>query len=305
MVWILLTSAAWAASTHCEPLDMMAAMAEALPHLQQQRPAQAEAVLERARASLACSDQFLLPETLAELYQLSGKVAFDLGDIAGAQELWAQSVAVAPNQPFPKRFGSSGLNPYARVRTEVSAGPKGTVQAKRDLRLDGRTLEACSQIEVLPGMHLAQWEVGGLIRTELTQVEAGGSVEVGGIGRCLPPEDLARATPSVDFPTNSATPRIRKRPAWLLGGAALLLGAGGYGIYRGWSSSFAWGSWDEQHSSFGGDTADTEAAANKQRSILFTAGGAVALGLGGGLLGVGIVGLDAHSPPTPVLLGRF
>ncbi len=173
-------------------------------------------VVSQAEQGLGCLERWTSPDELAAFFQAAGAVSSISLDRAAAQRRFGAAARLAGGVPFDRSLGLVHEPVYSEVAAQIADGPRGTLAANTDVRVDGWILRLGEQRSVPAGDHLVQHtDASGRVVSEWVAVASGGASLVGPIP---PPVEAPCAEPALSRPV-----RISMVSA---GGVSLAAGVG-------------------------------------------------------------------------------
>lgn len=203
-----------------------------------------------------CVDVLVTREDLAELYHFAGTVSQN-ADPEEARRLFVTGAVLAGCVPIDPTLGAPAVEGWEAACRDAAARPRGWIEARGRVWVDGEALAGGHEREVTEGWHLVQRRTrDGVVLTERVEVAGGQRLQVGSLGS-PGPASLERSPAQL--------PLIASGALLVAGGSAML---GGFYFLH-----------EKDHNT-------PEPVSGRTLGILY-GGGLLAVGVGGGALVVG------------------
>ena len=283
-MWLLLSLLGSTPALAQDCVDLGASLREVSAALDEVRLEDARRLSSKAEDGITCQTEVVNTLTLAGLYQLSGAVAYFLGDFNVAEGEFARAVAVAPASRLDPVFGEGPSSIYENIRTAALETPNGsfTGPTGAEAWVDGRPLSPDFPLDVTAGGHLVQVRTpsGNLINTlhrvapgERLVVTKDGAVQV----KRAPRTDDSGSSGGVEIQGGGGSSGGRRVGLMAVGGIGAVAGAAAIALAA------------ISHEQFFQSTTLDEVDQYRLRTNALAAGGIGLCALGAGMLGVGVI----------------
>jgi len=282
-MWLLLSLLGSTPALAQDCVDLGVALRGVSAALDAVRLEDAHRLSSEAADGITCQTEVVNTLTLAGLYQLSGAVAYFLGDFNRAEVEFARAVAVAPASRLDPVFGEGPSSIYENIRTAALGTPNGsfTGPTEAEAWVDGRPLSPDFPLDVTAGGHLVQVRMpsGNLINTlhrvapgERLVVTRDGAVQV---KRAPRTSEASGASGGVEIQGGSGGGR--RTGLMAVGGIGAVAGVAALALAA------------ISHEQFFQATTLDEVDQYRLRTNALAAGGIGLCALGAGMLGVGVI----------------
>lgn len=137
-------------------------------------------IFERSLAALPCADEVIPPETLTDLYFQRGLLAVYSGERTVAVEYFREALAVAPDRAWDPTYPPEAFQIYLEaMERHYHADPLTLpllLDASAGVYIDGASRAGEQTVELAPGSHFLQLEVGDHVST--FQIRVGGAEQL-------------------------------------------------------------------------------------------------------------------------------
>jgi hypothetical protein len=250
MIW--LTLAAALADEPC--VDLADHLRAAWAAFDEAELAETDRLLAIASAQLTCQARVLSQDELQQLFLLDTTASMATGDEKNAVYAAIRAVTIAPDIAVDPRYGPAVAElTQTWARRLSSTALEVENRGATPLHIDGRALAPGAVFLGVEGEHVLQWEVDGVVHTEVrelvgrTGVDTGARDLIAPAAPSEPSEPIEPLTPapatSSTSPPNSTAPQTapptaspaRRRSAPAVWGTGIALAAlGGGAVIAGW-----------------------------------------------------------------------
>lgn len=165
-----------------ESEDLSALLGEGIEHIDALDYEEGKRTLDHAITALPCSSNAVPRDVLIDLYYFRGIAAYHLGDRDGARQSFQYALAIDKEKTWDTNYPPEPQQVFLLAKEDaiglgrIPIGHDVAEATVSDLGFDGTPIDPATAgvLQVIPGMHLVQYTVGGTPYSRLVEVRKEG-----------------------------------------------------------------------------------------------------------------------------------